>query len=64
PGRQHPGVGLAAQRATLRIECAVTGQAVTGTQGSTDRWLRIGPDQYVSAAHVAVQGSVERCATP
>ncbi|MDQ4105322.1 MAG: hypothetical protein M3186_17010 [Actinomycetota bacterium] len=56
PGAHHPPVGLAAQRAALRVECAVTGQLVNGNEGSTDRWLRIGPDQYVSAAHVTIQG--------
>ncbi|MGH4011685.1 MAG: hypothetical protein ACRDTH_26560 [Pseudonocardiaceae bacterium] len=64
PGTQHPVVGLAAKRATLRIECTVAGQAVTGNQGSTDQWLRIGPQQYVSAAHVTVQGSSGNCTTP
>ncbi|MGH3873952.1 MAG: hypothetical protein ACRDSR_21015 [Pseudonocardiaceae bacterium] len=64
PGTQHPPVGLAAQRAALRVECTVIGQLVDGTQGSTDRWLRIGPQQYVSAAHVALHGSDGRCATP
>ena len=64
PGTHHPPVGLAAQRATLRVECAVIGQAVTGTHGVTDRWLRIGPQQYVSAAHVVLQGADAPCTTP
>lgn len=53
PGEKYPAVGLAVQRATLVVECAVTGQAVTGSQGSTDRWLRIGPKQFIPAAHVS-----------
>ncbi|MGH3753366.1 MAG: hypothetical protein ACRDRP_11820 [Pseudonocardiaceae bacterium] len=61
PGVQHPAVGLAAQRATLRVECTAAGQLVTGSLGSTDQWLRIGPRQYVSAAHVTVQGQGRRC---
>ncbi len=64
PGVQHPAVGLASQRATLRVECTVTGQLVNGNQGSTDRWLRVGPHQYVSAAHVTVQGQGSHCASP
>ncbi|MGH3907205.1 MAG: hypothetical protein ACRDTE_23965 [Pseudonocardiaceae bacterium] len=67
PGAHHPAVGLAAQRATLRVECAVLGPLVNGTQGSTDQWLRIGPDQYVSAAHVNIQGAQATgmgCASP
>ncbi|MGH3900465.1 MAG: hypothetical protein ACRDTA_19915 [Pseudonocardiaceae bacterium] len=64
PGVQHPAMGLAAQRATLRVECTVAGQLVNGHQGSTDQWLRIGPGQYVSAAHVTVQGQSSHCTTP
>jgi hypothetical protein len=67
PGAHHPAVGLAAQRATLRVECIVIGQLVNGTQGSTDQWLRIGPTQYVSAAHVTIQGVQQTgmaCASP
>jgi hypothetical protein len=64
PGTHHPPVGLAAQRATLRVECTVMGQTVTGTHGVTDQWLRIGPRQYVSAAHVALQGGGAPCTTP
>src|SRR5262249_46255412 len=47
PGEKYPAVGLAAQRAKLTIDCAVTGQLVTGSQGSTDQWLRIGPQQFI-----------------
>jgi len=62
PGAQYPAVGLAAQRAKLLVECTVTGGA-----GPTDRWLRIGPKQFISAAHVAITGTQApgpRCATP
>ncbi|MGH3853715.1 MAG: hypothetical protein ACRDR6_09470 [Pseudonocardiaceae bacterium] len=55
PGKQYPPVGLAAQRAALLVECTEAGQTVTGGQGSTDRWLRIGPKQFISAAYVTVQ---------
>jgi hypothetical protein len=64
PGERYPAVGLAAQRAKLLVECTVTGQLVTGSAGVTDRWLRIGPKQFISAAHVAVQGAGGRCAIP
>ncbi len=62
PGVQYPAVGLAAQRAKLLVECTTTGSA-----GSADRWLRIGPKQFISAAHVTTAGkqaSGTRCATP
>jgi hypothetical protein len=80
PGERYPTVGLVAQRARLRVECTVAGQLVTGSQGRTTRWLRIGPQQFISAAHVSVervpgvhqgipqqgvsQGSGTRCQTP
>jgi hypothetical protein len=74
PGEKYPAVGLAAQRAKLVIECAVTGQLITGSQGSTDRWLRIGPKQFIPAAHVGLDAvpttakiqavSAQRCASP
>ena len=60
------------------IECAVSGQRVTGSRGSTDQWLRIGSKQYIPAAYVSPQGtqgageghqdarqvSAQRCTTP
>jgi hypothetical protein len=80
PDEKYPVVGLAAQRAKLMIECAVVGQPVTGSLGRTDRWLRIGPRQFIPAAHVSVlavpgvdgaakaagahQVSAQHCATP
>ncbi len=77
PGEKYPAVGLAAQRAKLMVECAVTGQLVTSSQGSTDRWLRIGPKQFIPAAQVGLgavpgatkvdgiqQVSAQSCATP
>jgi hypothetical protein len=80
PSEKYPTVGLAAQGAKLVIECAVTGQPITGNQPVTDRWLRIGPKQFVPAAQVSApavpggdaaanvpgvkQVSAQRCATP
>lgn len=72
PGERYPTVGLVAQRARLRVECTAAGQFVTGSQGRTNRWLRIGPKQFISAANVSVervqervpQGPGTRCATP
>ena len=62
PGAQYPAVGLVAQQAKLIVECTVTGRA-----GPADRWLRIGPKQFISAAHVTITGtqaSGTRCANP
>jgi hypothetical protein len=51
-GTRHPIVGLAADRAQLLVQCRVAGERVTGSQGSSSRWLRIAPGKYVSAAYV------------
>jgi hypothetical protein len=56
PGEKYPAVGLAAQRATLTVDCTVTGQLITGNQGSTNQWLQIGPKQFIPAAHVSLPG--------
>jgi hypothetical protein len=61
PSSQTPAVGLAAQHAQLRVQCVVAGELVEGSEGATDQWLRIGPDQYVSAAHVATPPGIRRC---
>ena len=52
-------VGLAAKQAKLMVECAVPGQRVTGSAGSTDQWLRIGPKQYIPAAHDSSGGAAD-----
>lgn len=53
PNSELPNVGLAAKYAQIRIECVVAGEMVTGTQGTTNRWYRLAPRMYVSAAYVA-----------
>ncbi len=53
PDTTNAPVGLAGNRATVHVQCQVTGQWATGTQGTTDVWLRISPGRYVSKAHVA-----------
>ncbi|HJT04895.1 MAG TPA: hypothetical protein VJ757_14905 [Pseudonocardiaceae bacterium] len=59
PGEKYAMVGLAAKQAKLMVECAVPGQRVTGSAGSTDQWLRIGPKQYIPAAHVSSGGAAD-----
>ncbi len=48
-------VGVAAQRSSVPIEC------VTGS--GADRWVRIGPDQYLPAKAVTDPGSARSCST-
>ncbi|HET9254815.1 MAG TPA: hypothetical protein VFO16_06385 [Pseudonocardiaceae bacterium] len=57
PGEKYPAVGLAAQHATLMVDCAVIGEPVTGGEGSIDQWLRIGPGQFIPAAHASFPGA-------
>jgi hypothetical protein len=64
PGEQYPAVGLAVRGAKLIVECAATGRPVTGGAGASDRWLRIGPGQFVPAAHVGFPAAAPRCTTP
>ncbi|MEU6641124.1 hypothetical protein ABZ863_01080 [Saccharomonospora sp. NPDC046836] len=44
--------GFAASTAEVRIECFLTGTAVDGSQGFSDRWYRLAPGKYVAAAYV------------
>ena len=64
PGEQYPAVGLAVRGAKLIVECATTGRTVTGGAGPSDRWLRIGPGQFVPAVHVGFPAAAPRCTTP
>jgi hypothetical protein len=64
PGEQYPAVGLAVRGAKLIVECATTGRTVTGGAGASDRWLRIGPGQFVPAVHVGFPAAAPRCPTP
>jgi hypothetical protein len=56
PNTDHAPTGLAGNRARVNVECQVTGLEVTGSQGTTDRWLRISPGGYVSGAWVDLDG--------
>lgn len=61
PTSRNQAVGLASRHAQLRVQCFVTGQLVSGSQGITKTWLRIGSGQFVSAAHVATPAGIRRC---
>ena len=52
PDTVNAPVGLAGNHAMLPIACQVAGQWATGTQGTSDLWLRIAPGRYVAKAHV------------
>ncbi|WP_431918440.1 hypothetical protein [Micromonospora wenchangensis] len=63
PGTSYPVRGLAATHANVPVQCYVTGQTVTGTYRTTNRWNRLAGGQYVSHAYVSTVygGTVSRC---
>jgi hypothetical protein len=54
-------VGLAANSARVRVECQVRGQRVSGTQGTSNIWLRIAKGKYVAKAYVSGVPDVRAC---
>jgi hypothetical protein len=45
-------VGMAGKSAQVTVECQVTGQSVTGSQGTTSVWLRVNAGMYVAKAWI------------
>ncbi|RKT57874.1 hypothetical protein [Saccharothrix australiensis] len=54
-------VGLAANHAQVGVECQVTGEPVTGTQGTSDVWFRIAPGKFAAKANVAGVAEAPPC---
>jgi hypothetical protein len=61
PNSRSAIVGLAGDRAQVRIECVVVGERVVGTQGTTDAWYRLAAGMFVSAAYVAGGAGAPGC---
>ncbi|WP_165978237.1 hypothetical protein, partial [Actinomadura darangshiensis] len=53
--------GLAADHATVAVECRVRGGKVTGTYGTSDVWDRIGPGHYVPDAYLDAASEAPAC---
>ncbi|GAA3575646.1 hypothetical protein [Kribbella ginsengisoli] len=53
-------VGMAGKSAQVTVECQTTGQSVTGSQGTTNVWLRVHAGMYVSKAWISA-GSFGAC---
>ena len=54
-------VGLAANYAQVRVECQVTGQSVTGSQGTSNIWYRIAAGKFVARAYVSGVSGATAC---
>ncbi|WP_405112450.1 hypothetical protein OG559_03730 [Micromonospora sp. NBC_01405] len=63
PGTGYAARGLAATYAHVPIQCYVTGQTVSGTYRTTNRWNRLASGQYVSHAYISAVygGAAPRC---
>jgi hypothetical protein len=53
-------VGMAGKSAQVTVECQTTGQSVTGSQGTSNIWLRVNPGMYAAKAWVAA-GTFASC---
>ena len=54
-------VGLAANYAQVRVECQVTGQSVTGSQGTSNIWFRIAAGKFIARAYVSGVSGATAC---
>ncbi|SFA98936.1 hypothetical protein SAMN05216266_103120 [Amycolatopsis marina] len=61
PKNSAAQVGLAAKYAQVRIECQVTGDSVSGTQGTSNLWYRLASGKYVARAYVKVGSAPSAC---
>ncbi|GAB2665263.1 hypothetical protein [Kribbella swartbergensis] len=53
-------VGMAGKSAQVTVECQTTGQSVTGSQGTSNIWLRVHPGMYVAKAWISA-GTFASC---
>ncbi|WP_432885818.1 hypothetical protein ACQPYH_02245 [Kribbella sp. CA-245084] len=53
-------VGMAGKSAQVTVECQTTGETVTGSQGTTNIWLRVNTGMYVAKAWIST-GTFAAC---
>ena len=53
-------VGMAGKAAQVTVQCQVVGQSVTGSQGTSNIWLRVHAGMYVAKAWITT-GSHGAC---
>ncbi|WP_236539950.1 hypothetical protein [Spiractinospora alimapuensis] len=61
PGTDYPDVGRAAHAAHVQIECQSDGREVSGPQGPSDAWYRLGAADFIPATFVQTEGDVPVC---
>jgi hypothetical protein len=52
PNSSGAVVGMAGKSAQVTVECQATGETVTGSQGTTNIWLRVNTGMYVAKAWI------------
>ncbi|TDQ05628.1 hypothetical protein [Labedaea rhizosphaerae] len=58
---QRPNVGVAANKAQVRVECKLRGLWVSGTFGRNNVWYRLYPGMYVASVYVSGVSGVRNC---
>jgi hypothetical protein len=54
-------VGLAANHAQVRVTCQLTGESVSGTQGTSNIWYRIASGKHIAKAYVTGVSGAASC---
>ncbi|HEX7302112.1 hypothetical protein [Lentzea sp.] len=54
-------VGLAANYAQVRVTCQLTGESVSGTQGTSNIWYRIASGKHIAKAYVTGVSGATTC---
>lgn len=49
--------------ATVTITCVTTGDSISGSQGTTNKWYQINNNGYASGAYMTTSGSMTTCST-
>lgn len=62
PGTDYHDVGRAAHAAHVQIECQSEGREVSGPQGASSAWYRLGAADFIPATFVETEGDVPLCA--
>lgn len=53
PNSSGAVVGMAGKSAQVTVECQTSGSSVTGSQGTSNVWLRVHSGMYVAKAYIS-----------